>query len=116
MKLAMCDDIGQAAYDHQRIGSALVDLIKDLNQEHALTNHYKINATEITGESFLEALGELKYQGDKERAANLILNDFRIGKLGAIALELPPEIPPEILSEPSIEVPTDDAFYDDDEE
>jgi ribosome biogenesis GTPase A len=95
VKLAMCDDIGQAAYDHQRVGSALVDLIKNLNQEKKLTDHYKINATEITGESFLEALGDLKYQGDKERAANLILNDFRIGKLGAIALELPPEGPVE---------------------
>ncbi len=103
IKLAICDDIGQAAYDHQRVGAALVDLIKDLNQEKALTNHYKINATDITGESFLEALGELKYQGDKERAANLILNDFRIGKLGSIALELPPDPLAEGLSVPNSE-------------
>lgn len=96
VKLAICDDIGQAAYDHQRVGSALVDLLKKLSQERILTSQYKINATEITGESFLEALGALKYQGDKERAANLILNDFRIGKLGSIALEFPPEAPPEL--------------------
>ena len=90
MKLAMCDDIGQAGYDHQRVAAGLIDLIKDLREERALTNLYEINATEVTGETFLESLGLAKYQGSKERAANLVLNDFRIGRLGAIALELPP--------------------------
>jgi len=90
MKLAMCDDIGQAAYDHQRIASGLIDLLKDLQQERSLTDRYEINASDITGETFLETLGDLKLHGSKERAANLVLNDFRIGKLGTIALELPP--------------------------
>ena len=90
MKLAMCDDIGQAAYDHQRIASGLIDLLKTLEQERALTDRYEINASEVTGETFLESLGTQKYHGSKERAANLVLNDFRIGKLGSIALELPP--------------------------
>ena len=58
----------------------------------SLTNLYEINATEVTGETFLESLGVAKYQGSKERAANLVLNDFRIGRLGAIALELPPSL------------------------
>ena len=92
MKLAMCDDIGQAGYDHQRVAAGLIDLIKDLREERALTNLYEINATEVTGETFLESLGLAKYQGSKERAANLVLNDFRIGRLGAIALELPPSV------------------------
>ena len=110
VKLAICDDIGQAAYDHQRVGSALVDLLKKLNQERILTNQYNINATEITGESFLEALGALKYQGDKERAANLILNDFRIGKLGSIALERPPEALPELEVLPNEELMIEDSI------
>lgn len=92
MKLAMCDDIGQAGYDHQRVAAGLIDLIKDLKEERALTHLYEINATEVTGETFLESLGVAKYQGSKERAANLVLNDFRIGRLGAIALELPPSL------------------------
>ena len=92
MKLAMCDDIGQAGYDHQRVAAGLIDLIKDLREERALTNLYEINATEVTGETFLESLGVAKYQGSKERAANLVLNDFRIGRLGAIALERPPSL------------------------
>ena len=92
MKLAMCDDIGQAGYDHQRVAAGLIDLIKDLREERALTNLYEINATEVTGETFLESLGIAKYQGSKERAANLVLNDFRIGRLGAIALERPPSL------------------------
>ncbi len=97
MKLAMCDDIGQAAYDHQRIAAGLIDLIKELSEENALTDRYEINASEVTGETFLETLGELKYHGSKERAANLVLNDFRIGKLGTIALELPPTDQPQSL-------------------
>ncbi|MEB3885210.1 ribosome biogenesis GTPase YlqF, partial [Lyngbya sp. CCY1209] len=30
-------------------------------------------------------------QGDRERAARQLLNDFRKGLLGAIALEVPPD-------------------------
>ena len=40
----------------------------------------------------------------------LILNDFRIGKLGSIALEFPPEAPDQTISEPideSINEPID---------
>jgi ribosome biogenesis GTPase A len=101
MKLAMCDDIGQAAYDHQRIAAGLIDLLKELSEEVILTDRYEINASEVTGETFLETLGTAKYHGSKERAANLVLNDFRIGKLGPIALELPPpiEVPQPVISE-----------------
>lgn len=92
IKLAICDDIGEAAYDHQRIAAHFIDLLKQLHQENKLSDRYEINATEITGETFLETLGELKFHGSKERAAKLVLNDFRIGKLGSIALELPPDL------------------------
>jgi len=43
----------------------------------------------LTGASYLEALAERKYKGDVERSARQILNDFRKGILGTIALELP---------------------------
>jgi ribosome biogenesis GTPase A len=89
IKLAICDDIGQAAYDHQRIAAHLIDLLKDLREEKVLTDRYGINATEVTGETLIETLANIKNHGDKEQSANLILNDFRIGKLGAIALERP---------------------------
>jgi ribosome biogenesis GTPase A len=89
-KLAICDDIGQASYNHQKVAVALVDLLKQLQRETTLLGRYGVNATEITGESFLEALSAHRFQGNIDRAANTLLNDFRIGKLGSISLELPP--------------------------
>jgi ribosome biogenesis GTPase A len=97
LKLAICDDIGEAAYDNQRITAALIDMLKDLqaNAPEAITGHplrsrYDLDPTEFTGESYLHVLAEQKYQNDVERTARQILNDFRKGVLGSISLELPP--------------------------
>jgi ribosome biogenesis GTPase A len=98
-KLAICDDIGEAAYDNQRIASAFVDLLKELQaiapgvvSEEVLRSRYEVPSTDLTGESYLEFLAERRYQRDVEKAARQILNDFRKGTLGAIPLELPPQI------------------------
>lgn len=98
LKLAICDDIGEASYDNQRVASGFVDLLKrspdlatgDRTSTSFLHNRYDVDPTGITGESYLQALAETRYQGDQERAARQLLNDFRKGLLGAIALELPP--------------------------
>jgi ribosome biogenesis GTPase A len=97
LKLAICDDIGEAAYDTQRVASALIDRLKflqaeapDLAFEAPLRSRYDLDPATITGESFIEILAEQKYQGNKERSSVQILNDFRKGILGALALELPP--------------------------
>lgn len=89
LKLAICDDIGEAAYDNQRVAAALVDLIRDVQTEKALETRYTVALEDLTGESYLYALAEHRYQGDVERAARQLLNDFRVGQLGAIALEMP---------------------------
>jgi ribosome biogenesis GTPase A len=90
IKLAICDDIGQAGYDHQRVAAAMVDLLKELTQGQVLTDRYGVDPLPISGESYIQSLAEARFTSDKDRAANTLLNDFRIGKLGAIALELPP--------------------------
>ncbi len=97
LKLAICDDIGEAAYDNQRITASLVDMLKDLQANHPeallgnpLRSRYELDPTEFTGESYLHALAEQKYQNDVERTARQILNDFRKGILGPISIELPP--------------------------
>lgn len=97
LKLAICDDIGDASYDNQRVAAAFVDLLKDLNAPDAdlwllkaLESRYGLEATPFTGEDYLHALAEHRYQGDVERTARQLLNDFRTGQLGAIPLELPP--------------------------
>lgn len=90
VKLAICEDIGEAAYDNQRIATAFVDLLQELGKAEVLTSRYSLDFTGLTGEDYIEQLALKRYQGDKERSAFTILNDFRIGNLGEIALELPP--------------------------
>jgi ribosome biogenesis GTPase A len=98
-RLAMCDDIGHGGYDHQRVAAALVDQIQRVEAVNdqlpdyvplaTLTQRYGIPPTEQTGEQYLVTLAETNYQGDRERVAQQLLNDFRKGLLGTIALETP---------------------------
>ena len=96
LNLAICDDIGTAAYDNQRIAAALIDRLKHLHQQvpgwlslEPLSSRYQLDLTAITGESFIQDLAEQRYHSDKERSATQVLNDFRKGILGAIVLEVP---------------------------
>jgi ribosome biogenesis GTPase A len=97
LKLAICDDIGDASYDNQRVAATLVDLLKQLEAkaanllpENPLQSRYKLDPTSYTSEDYLHALAEHRNQGDIERTARQLLTDFRKGLLGAIPLELPP--------------------------
>lgn len=90
LKLAICDDIGEAAYDNQRVAAAFIDRLKQLQATASLQSRYTLDPDPLTGEGYLHALAEQRYQGDAERTARQLLNDFRKGILGAIALEYPP--------------------------
>jgi len=90
LKLAICDDIGEAAYDNQRIAAALIEQLKQLGTLAPLQTRYDLDANPLTGEDYLHTLADQRYQGDVERVARQLLNDFRKGNLGAIALEYPP--------------------------
>ncbi|MEL6352240.1 MAG: ribosome biogenesis GTPase YlqF [Cyanobacteria bacterium J06627_28] len=97
LKLAICDDIGQAAYDTQRVAAAFVDLLSELDAVHpplnqlpSLLKRYELSAAECTGETYLQRLADQKFQGKQERAAQKLLNEFRKGTLGKLILELPP--------------------------
>lgn len=96
LKLAICDDIGDASYDNQRVAATLVNLLKQLEAttpnllpEKPLQSRYKLDPTSFTSEDYLNALAEHRNQGDVERTARQLLTDFRKGLLGAIPLELP---------------------------
>lgn len=96
-KLAICDDIGDAAYDNQRVAIALIDLLQQLGENSAeflpnnpLHTRYELDAATMTAEDYLLALAEKRHKGDAERTARQLLTDFRKGALGAIALEVPP--------------------------
>ena len=89
VKLAICEDIGEAAYDNQQIGAALIDLLVELNFDNILSSRYQLDPQNITGEEYIESLGNSKFKGDTERATMQLLNDFRKGVMGKIPLELP---------------------------
>ncbi|MEO1376718.1 MAG: ribosome biogenesis GTPase YlqF [Cyanobacteria bacterium J06635_10] len=96
LKLAICDDIGQASYDNQKVAAAFVDLVGEMQEtapeilpENPFLSRYKLESTPYTGEEYLYALAEHKYQGDVERSARHILSDYRKGLLGQFPLELP---------------------------
>lgn len=96
VKLAICDDIGDASYDNQLVAAALVDLLQhlqatapDLLPPQPLQARYEFEDTSLTGEAYLHALADHRYKGDVERTARQLLTDFRKGALGEISLELP---------------------------
>ena len=101
LKLAICDDIGQAAYDNQCIAASFVDLCKaceviesTVSYVTALADRYGVTVEEETGEQYLQRVAVAKYQGDRERTARSLLRDYRIGNLGTLPLEWPPSINP----------------------
>ncbi|WP_017307021.1 ribosome biogenesis GTPase YlqF [Spirulina subsalsa] len=92
VKLAICEDIGEASYDNHRVAAALVDLLQELDFAEVLSSRYGLEIGSSTGEEYLYTLAHQQYRGDLERVAVLFLNDFRKGALGAIPLEFPPYI------------------------
>lgn len=92
IKLAICDDIGEAAYDRQGMAAAFIELCQEMGYVAALNARYGSIPTTLSGEEYLHQLANDKYRGDLERTAHLILNDFRTGVLGNIPLELPAKV------------------------
>lgn len=90
LKLAICDDIGQAAYDNVLVAAEALEMLLRLNVN--LKSRYEIDPDgATTGIEYIHQVAALnKFQGDLDKVARLILYDFRKGKLGAIALEVPP--------------------------
>lgn len=98
LKLAICDDIGEASYDNQRVAVGLIELFNHLEETtefgllppSPLKTRYELDPQSFTGEDYLQALADFRHQGDVERTARQMLNEFRKGVLGAMPLELPP--------------------------
>jgi ribosome biogenesis GTPase A len=94
--LAICDDIGAAAYDPERVAAYFVDqLLQVQPQAQALLQQrYGWLDPIPPGSVAVQELAQRRYQGDTERAARQILNDYRKGWLGPLALQLPPSSSP----------------------
>jgi ribosome biogenesis GTPase A len=92
VKLAICEDIGEASYDNQVVAAEAINLFIKIGSDKVLTSrfNFEFNPAETTGESFIQDVSDRFFKGDKERVARQILYDFRTGNMGKIALELPP--------------------------
>ena len=102
LRLALCDDIGQAAYDSEAVALAFLRLLELLRAHAAagvsaglLQQRYGIPVAPMPGgkpdvECWLAAAAERHTSGDSLRMATRLLDDFRCSRLGPIALELPP--------------------------
>ncbi len=98
LHLALCDDIGQAAYDGELVAQAFLNRLIQLVPQEAsgvfiaqLESRYGVALEgETTDPAFwLEAAAARHTSSDTARMAQRLLDDFRKSALGSIALELP---------------------------
>lgn len=94
--LAMCDDIGNAAYDTRSVSAALLETLVGVGGRRpayvslaALEKRLLPPAPGECGEEYLERLAEAKFTGDVQRAATVLLKEFRSGAFGRVCLEFP---------------------------
>lgn len=88
-KLAMVNSVGEATYDYIEVARKLIDLLKNKYPEQIM-NYYKLSANEeITLENITKSRNLLLLGGelDINRAATMILSDFRNGKTGHFTLD-----------------------------
>jgi ribosome biogenesis GTPase A len=92
VKLAICEDIGEASYDNQVVAAEAIDLLINIGYDQVLKSrfNFEFNPAQTTGESFIQDVSDRSFKGDKERVARQVLYDFRTGNMGKIPLELPP--------------------------
>ena len=95
--LALCNSIGRNAIDDEVLAVYLLGYVKN-NYMQSLIIRYKLDVSEI---NILDNTGLLltigKKRGcilsggivDKQKASEIIINDFRSGKIGKISLETP---------------------------
>ncbi|MDX1977787.1 MAG: ribosome biogenesis GTPase YlqF [Pseudanabaenaceae cyanobacterium bins.68] len=94
LKLAICDDIADAAYDSTLVAVALIEMLAA--QGVSLAPRYGIEPQLGAGLEFLTNLSNRQNPQQRardhdqvERVARQVLTDLRKGKLGQVALELP---------------------------
>lgn len=94
--LAVCDDIGAAAYDTRAVALTLIEELRSAKSGYIppniLESRYGHGLAEQTPEAFLERIAEERCGGDLTRAETMVLRDFRDGRLGLIGLEAPESV------------------------
>ncbi len=91
LKLALCNCLGENAYDHILVARAGIKLIEQL-YPGLILEHYQIQDQVKDKELILESISKRKThmregEADVERTSNAFLRDFREAKFGKICLE-----------------------------
>ena len=96
LKLAICNDIGEASYDRVVVAAAMCDLLNNLHKQHKnyvgmkkIIERYDMPFNEMTGEEIVFEVARKNYQGNSISASDKLLGDFRKGFLGYGSLEAP---------------------------
>lgn len=115
LKLAICNDIGEASYDRVVVAAAMCDLINKVHSEsrgyvnmRKILERYKIAYETMSGEEIVYEVAERMYQGNTVSAADKLLGDFRKLMLGFGSLEAAPSVRRKLSVEEQspIEVPS----------
>lgn len=93
-RLAICNDIGEAAYVKSSVAAVLIERIFALPSQDLILQKLQKRlgvACDLskTGEDYVAELAVQAFQGDKEQASQRVLTLYRQGFLGNVALELP---------------------------
>lgn len=94
-QLVVTGAVGQGGFDEYELSTWLLSYLA--NHFPYLLERYKLTTVDLPGDQLLEAVGRARGclisggQVDLSRAADIVLADFRAGKLGAVTLESPPQ-------------------------
>ena len=98
LRLAICDDIGEASYDIEQIAISFIEIVKQLElkpesgaQLNKLEKRYGLlfKKDKYYAHKWLSEASNKHTSGDIRRMSQRLIDDFRRSLLGLIALELP---------------------------
>ena len=99
LNLALCDDIGEAAYEIESVAIEFIKIISTLNKDKdanisakQISNRYGVDIIKgfESPSNWIDEAASKHTSGDKRRMSHKLLEDFRNQMLGKIALEVPP--------------------------
>ena len=98
LNLALCDDIGEAAYEIESVAIEFIKIISKLNKDKnanislkKISNRYGVDITKgfENPSEWINVAASKHTSGDRRRMAYKLLEDYRNQMLGKIALEVP---------------------------
>ena len=99
LKLAICNDIGEASYDRVVVAGAMCNELNRLHKSHhsyvsmkTIKDRYGMPFTDMSGEEIVYEVADKNYKGNLISAADKLLGDFRKGLLGYGSLEAPTDV------------------------